>query len=977
MAFPDRPPPPQFALVSQSGSSSPRPSQTRLDRSTRPDPRVFGHIPGAPPGSRWEKRIDVSQAGVHAPVQSGISGTEDRGGAESVVLNDGYHDGDCGDIIWYMGSGGFVLDGHKKSIMQKDQDPESNTNRALRASLVNRRPVRVVRGSDAQHSPWAPESGYRYDGLYQVTRFDIVRDPSGLTDYRCLLFRMERLERDRYALPIKWDMHGRAHTKANEGRDRQRAEDAGLNTPNNLLERSKVRRPRESTASQSRPTSAPHPPPLPPRQSLPTPSHQRPPLQDLANRNRPANPPPAATAAQLGFLQSSITREALGKIKFTRKPAAPAAGSSERPPSPPAIQTQLPAPARPPSPRVPSAAIPTTPASLKTGPTSAPARAASPPKSRPAASPAARPLERTAPINPPARAASPPSSHTAAHPPARAASPPRSHKAANPPPARLSAKSPPPRLLQRSPPPTSRSSNQPGSRSSHHEHSRPLALPHKSSIRPRSPSPPPNRRTYPASSAYPYPRPTRPSSSYRPPPGPSPPQRPVNPRSRSRSPAQRPPEPHSAPRRPANIRPVSPPRPSSRPSPPRSAYTRPRSPSPCNLSPRVSLPCSPARASRSPPVKSAPPSKNSFGAGPRSGEVISPLDQFFPSRCRIPRSNPLTQAHARSDSDHPKGNETARSSGMSFNLSTSSSREVVLSPLPCDDFITQPDDHQSSQPCRPDPADTPARLSSPMSLDSDLPAPGSAGSQHSAGPTAIHSPGAGAKTVSEPKVTSAALFKPATPASLLSKFKDLPSEEDHDGVSIEPDVDELEDVKPDLVAILDPQPASAPDKEKESALEDPDLDGIHVDILVLSGDAVMVDSFQESQAEAGPDESERASVKCEIIEHEMAEGPVQTDGQEESLRSASPPASSGPGSLLDDRLSDPGTADTTRADLAPADGGEEFDVILTDYRGWLGDDWAGEERSKDPFHSFPVYHNALSQACSLQNSLAMSTILID
>ncbi|WAQ87813.1 hypothetical protein PtA15_8A720 [Puccinia triticina] len=301
MAFPDRPPSPQFAVVSQSGSSSPRPSQTRLDRSTRPDPRVFGHIPGAPPASRWEKRIDVSQAGVHAPVQSGISSTEDRGGAESVTLNDGYHDGDCGDIIWYMGSGGFVLDGQKKSIMQRDQDPESNTHRALRASL----------------------SGYRDDGLYEVTRFDIVRDPSGLSDYRFLLFRMERLERYRYALPIKWDMHGRAHT--NEGRDRQRTEDAGLNTPNNLLERSK---------------------------SLPTPSHQRPPLQDLVNRNRPTNPPPAATAAQLGFLQSSITREALGKIKFTRKPAAPAAGSSKRPASPPAAQTQLPAPARPPSPRV-------------------------------------------------------------------------------------------------------------------------------------------------------------------------------------------------------------------------------------------------------------------------------------------------------------------------------------------------------------------------------------------------------------------------------------------------------------------------------------------------------------------------------------------------------------------------------------------------------------------------------------------------
>ncbi|KAI9621316.1 hypothetical protein H4Q26_015814 [Puccinia striiformis f. sp. tritici PST-130] len=219
--------PSEFTAVSQSPAytSSQASYQTAPNGANRPDPKVFGHIPGAPPGTRWDKRAQVSQAGVHAPPQGGISGTEDEG-AESVVLNDGYPDGDCGNIIWYMGSGGFNIEGTKgtSSIMLKSQDPDNRFNAALQESFKTGNPVRVVRGSDAVHSPWAPKSGYRYDGLY------------------------ERLERDQYDLPIKVGYGPVALHKSDEGQKRKLQEDSGFDiSPNHLLKRSQVNRTREST----------------------------------------------------------------------------------------------------------------------------------------------------------------------------------------------------------------------------------------------------------------------------------------------------------------------------------------------------------------------------------------------------------------------------------------------------------------------------------------------------------------------------------------------------------------------------------------------------------------------------------------------------------------------------------------------------------------------------------------------------------
>ena len=68
--------------------------------------RVFGHVPGYPPGSLFETRQELFEAGVHRHRQAGIAGSQSEG-AESVVLSGGYEDdNDFGNVIIYTGYGG-------------------------------------------------------------------------------------------------------------------------------------------------------------------------------------------------------------------------------------------------------------------------------------------------------------------------------------------------------------------------------------------------------------------------------------------------------------------------------------------------------------------------------------------------------------------------------------------------------------------------------------------------------------------------------------------------------------------------------------------------------------------------------------------------------------------------------------------------------------------------------------------------------
>ena len=160
--------------------------------------RTFGQIPGYPEGSTFDSRAELSEAGVHRPLMAGISGNP-RDGADSIVLSGGYEDDrDLGDEIVYTGQGGR----DPRTGAQVSDQALRGGNLALAKSSLEGLPIRVVRGS-RHASPYSPESGYRYDGLYTVDDYwhDVGR--SGFRIWRFRLLRLpnaaERVEEERSA----------------------------------------------------------------------------------------------------------------------------------------------------------------------------------------------------------------------------------------------------------------------------------------------------------------------------------------------------------------------------------------------------------------------------------------------------------------------------------------------------------------------------------------------------------------------------------------------------------------------------------------------------------------------------------------------------------------------------------------------------------------------------------------------------------
>lgn len=149
--------------------------------------RIFGHIPGYPPGSSFASRRALHEAGVHRPLQAGIAGLQAEG-AESIVLSGGYEDdADYGAVILYTGQGGRDPETGKQVAHQ----PLNRGNMALATSKLRGLPVRIVRGKGA--SPYAPAEGYRYDGLYMVDAYWKQRGAAGYFVWQYRLVRADRL----------------------------------------------------------------------------------------------------------------------------------------------------------------------------------------------------------------------------------------------------------------------------------------------------------------------------------------------------------------------------------------------------------------------------------------------------------------------------------------------------------------------------------------------------------------------------------------------------------------------------------------------------------------------------------------------------------------------------------------------------------------------------------------------------------------
>lgn len=148
--------------------------------------RTFGHIAGVQVGDLFANRIELSEAFVHRPRMAGISGSG-TSGADSIVVSGGYiDDEDDGYRIVYTGHGGN--DAATKHQIA-DQVLEGG-NLALAISCDEGLPVRVSRGSRGE-SKFAPPIGFRYDGLYQVTRY---WPDTGVDGFRIWRFELHSLE---------------------------------------------------------------------------------------------------------------------------------------------------------------------------------------------------------------------------------------------------------------------------------------------------------------------------------------------------------------------------------------------------------------------------------------------------------------------------------------------------------------------------------------------------------------------------------------------------------------------------------------------------------------------------------------------------------------------------------------------------------------------------------------------------------------
>ncbi|KAF7322271.1 YDG domain-containing protein [Mycena chlorophos] len=145
----------------------------------------FGKIANVSVGQCFENRKALRDAGVHIPLRAGIWGTE-TDGACSIVASGGYADDvDKGNTIIYTGEG----QGPVGASTKKSDQVWKGRNLALKRSMELRLRVRVVRGSDCG-SKFAPKHGYRYDGLYRITKAWTAMGKEGLKVCQVQLVRL-------------------------------------------------------------------------------------------------------------------------------------------------------------------------------------------------------------------------------------------------------------------------------------------------------------------------------------------------------------------------------------------------------------------------------------------------------------------------------------------------------------------------------------------------------------------------------------------------------------------------------------------------------------------------------------------------------------------------------------------------------------------------------------------------------------------
>jgi putative restriction endonuclease len=144
----------------------------------------FGELSEIAEGTTFLNYQEMNKVGIHRQRIAGISYVA-KTGADSIVVSGGYEDDqDFGDEIIYTGQGG-----RDDSGKQIEDQTLTRGNLALAESEINNLPVRVIRGAH-KGSLYAPETGYRYDGLYRVDSHWHENGKSGFKIYRFKLLKI-------------------------------------------------------------------------------------------------------------------------------------------------------------------------------------------------------------------------------------------------------------------------------------------------------------------------------------------------------------------------------------------------------------------------------------------------------------------------------------------------------------------------------------------------------------------------------------------------------------------------------------------------------------------------------------------------------------------------------------------------------------------------------------------------------------------
>jgi len=144
----------------------------------------FGDIPGISEGTPFLNYQAMNDLGIHRQRIAGIAYLANTG-ADSIVISGGYEDDqDFGDEIIYTGQGGRNDNGK-----QTANQTLTRGNLALAQSEMNNLPVRVIRGPHKENLN-APDSGYRYDGLFRVDSHWHEIGKSGFKIYRFRLLKI-------------------------------------------------------------------------------------------------------------------------------------------------------------------------------------------------------------------------------------------------------------------------------------------------------------------------------------------------------------------------------------------------------------------------------------------------------------------------------------------------------------------------------------------------------------------------------------------------------------------------------------------------------------------------------------------------------------------------------------------------------------------------------------------------------------------